>query len=93
MTKRNPLEEIKKKYFHNLKIRKIHPVFFYHECIKCKNEFCRETMYECQEDSIYFSWFNYYVGCNHCFNSKSDFLNYLEQTNKICSKNNFFKYK
>ena len=92
MARRNPLEETKKRYFQNLKIRKIHPWLFYHSCIKCGDEFCREQMYECQEHSIIFTWSNYYTGCTHCFNNKDEFRKYLEDEEKILKDDDFKKY-
>ena len=89
MARRNPLEETKKRYFQNLKIRKIHPWLFYHSCIKCGDEFCRETMYECRSTNIYLYHDNYYRGCTHCFNNKNDFRKYLEDEGKIYTEDNF----
>ena len=91
MARRNPLEETKKRYFQNLKIRKIHPWLLYHKCIKCGDEFCREPMYECQEDSIIFTWSYYYDGCLHCFNSKDEFRKYLEDNGVICVESDFIE--
>ena len=91
MARRNPLEETKKRYFKNLKIRKIHPWLFYYSCIKCGDEFCREPMYECQEHSIIFTWSNYYMGCSHCFNSKDEFRKYLEDSGTICVESDFIE--
>lgn len=94
MARRNPLEEMKKKYFQNLKISKVHPWLFYHSCIKCGDEFCREPIYECIEPSICFSSERYYYrGCTHCFNSVENFRKYLEDKDKICVENDFVNYK
>ena len=91
MARRNPLEETKKRYFKNLKIRKIHPWLFYHSCIKCGDKFCREPMYECQEPSIIFTWSFYHRGCSHCFNSKDEFRKYLEDSGVICVESDFIE--
>ena len=91
MARKNPLEETKKIYFQNLKIRKIHPWLFYHSCIKCGDEFCREPMYECQEPSIIFTWSFYHSGCSHCFNSKDEFRKYLEDSGVICVESDFIE--
>ena len=92
MARRNPLTETKKRYFKNLTIRKIHPWLFYHQCIKCGDEFCREPMYECQEENILYSCFTYYKGCSHCFHSKDEFREYLEEEEKILKEENFDSY-
>ena len=91
MARRNRLEETKKRYFKNLKIRKIFPWFLYHKCIKCGDEFCREPMYECKEHSIIFTWSNYYMGCSHCFISKDEFRKYLEDNGTICVESDFIE--
>ena len=92
MARRNPLEETKKRYFKYLNIRKIHPWLFYHECIKCGDEFCREPMYECSEHSAYFSMINYYKGCCHCFNSEEEFRRYLEENKNILVEDDFKEF-
>lgn len=93
MARRNLLEETKKRYFKNLKFRRIYPWLFYHGCIKCGDEFCREPMYECQEHSIMFTWSKYYRGCTHCFNSKDEFRKYLEDEGMILTEDNFKEFK
>lgn len=92
MARRNPLTETKKIYFKNLTIRKVHPWVFYHQCIKCGDEFCREPMYKCQEQSIFPPWFNYYKGCSHCFHNKEEFHEYFEEEGKILKEENFDSY-
>lgn len=92
MARRNPLIETKKRYFKNLAIRKIHPWLFYHQCIKCGDEFCREPMYECQEQNILYPCFTYYKGCSHCFHSKDEFREYLGEEGKILKEENFDSY-
>ena len=92
MARRNPLEEMKKKYFRGLKIREFHPWSFYYSCIKCGDEFCREKMYECKEHNIFFTYSNYYRGCTHCFNSKDEFRKYLEDEGKILKEGDLKYY-
>lgn len=92
MARRSPLVEMKKKYFKNLTIREIHPWLFYHKCVKCGDEFCRETMYGCEERSVYFEWWYHYEGCTHCFNSKDEFKKYLEDKGTILTEKDFIKY-
>ena len=91
MARRNPLEEMKKKYFKGLKIKKIHPWLTYFDCIKCGDEFCREPMYECSEPDNYFTWHHYYRGCTHCFSSNEDFRKYLEDKGYIHTEENFYR--
>lgn len=93
MTRRNPLEETKKRYLKNLKFRKIHPWLFYHECVKCGDEFCREPLYECEEESIFLIDFtNYYYGCSNCFSNENEFREYLEDKEKILKEEDFKTY-
>ena len=89
MTRRNPEEVEKKRYFNGITIRKIYPWLAYHRRVKCGDEFCREYMYECSEPIIGFSMYNYYEGCTHCFNSKTEFRQYLEDHGKIYTKDNY----
>ncbi len=89
MAERNPLEVIKKRYFKHLIIKKIYPLLFYKKCIKCGNEFCRESMYKCKEPSIYFLWSKYFTGCTHCFKSKEELKKYLEENGRILTEDDF----
>lgn len=93
MARRNPLEETKKRYFKNLKFIKIYSWLFYHDCIKCGDEFCREQMYKCEERSICLNdHLNYYYGCTHCFANENEFRQYLEDNRKILKEKDFETY-
>lgn len=83
---------MKKRYFKNLTIRKTYPWLFYHKCVKCGDEFCREIMYECEEKSVYFEWCYRYEGCTHCFKSKDEFKEYLENEGTILKEDDFSEY-
>lgn len=89
MARKNPLEEVKKRYFRNLKIRKIYPLLLYYGCVKCGYEFCREQMYECKERDVIYNWSSYYNGCSHCFKNKDEFRKYLEDKGFIYAESDF----
>lgn len=89
---RNPIQHAKKRYFDNISIKKIKPLLFYTECNKCGMEYKRETMYECQcplEPRLEIT--NYVRGCSHCFTSKNDFRDYLENNNIIYTDETYDK--
>lgn len=87
--KRNPVEQEKNDYMKSIKIRKIHPRFFYHQCNKCGYEYKNETMFECSRSDPPFTWIQYYTGCAHCFHDENDFRKWLEDTGCIQTYDNY----
>lgn len=52
----------------SITVKKIKSLLFWHKCEKCKKEFVRESMYECEcLDELLLSSFYYYFGCTNCF--------------------------
>lgn len=76
---RNPIEQKKIKYYKNIQYRKIKPLFLWTKCVKCGNEFRRETMYELGEPSVIFSYYYFKQGCQNCFSSMDDFKKWCEE--------------
>ncbi len=79
--KRDPEEQYIKKKMASITVKKIYPRFFYHRCIKCGFEYKKEPMYKCNlDDRILIDVTYTYYGCNHCFDSKAQFIKYLQDS-------------
>lgn len=89
---RNPILHQKQNYFKSIAIKKIRPLFFFTECVKCGFEYKKEPMYECRyKISPFLEMYGYARGCSHCFKSKDDFRKYLEDKELILNDNTYNK--
>ena len=76
--KRDPEKQYIKEKMESIRVKKIHPRFFYHTCTKCKFEYRKEHMYQCDwDDSLLINSYTRY-GCSHCFDSETQFVKYLQ---------------
>ena len=75
--KRDPKEKEFEDYVSCVKIKKIHPRFFYTRCAHCENEFKNEDMYKCNYESKTMKTYMTYYGCTECFNSIEDFKEHM----------------
>lgn len=76
--KRDPEKQYIKEKMESIRVKKIHPRFFYHTCVKCHFEYKKEQMYQCDwDDSLLIRSYTRY-GCSHCFNSETEFVKYLQ---------------
>ncbi len=68
----------------SIKVKKIYPRFFYHQCIKCRFEYKKELMYKCSlDDSVLENVTYTRYGCTHCFDSLIQFTKYLQDRGMI----------
>lgn len=92
MAKRNPYEKEKKEYFEGIRFKEVHPLVFWCECEKCKNEFRREKMYHCggTHHLLDMDLSNY--GCTECFNNIEEFKEYLEKEKLILTEDTYDEF-
>jgi hypothetical protein len=86
---RDPAKTTKNDYFRHLKIRKFKPKFTWYRCECCGQEYKGETMYECTDPSIMFTWPYYYRGCINCFINEDQFRQWLTENDYILSEDDF----
>jgi hypothetical protein len=82
--KRDPKERFIKIHMDSISVKRVKSRFFWHRCEKCRQEFRREPMYECEcLDEFSLSSFYYYFGCTNCFSDKDKFVEWLQDTGRV----------
>lgn len=85
--KRDPRQQYIDEHMSSIRIKKIYPFLFYHQCLKCGMKYIREPMYECScRDWLFGHNTLYCEGCSNCFGSKNDFKKWLQDKKILYTK-------
>lgn len=88
--RRNPMNKAIEEYMQGIKVKKIHPRLTYHRCEMCGYEYKKEPMWEARVPLVIFEGHTrYYIGCQHCFQTRDEFRKYLEERGKIYTEESF----
>ena len=91
--KRDPKELFIKQHLNSITTKKVKSIFFWHKCEKCGQEFRREPMYECEclDEFLLYSFY-YYYGCTNCFSDKNEFIEWLQDTKRVYTRESLERY-
>lgn len=89
--KRDPVEIYIKERMDSISVKKIRPLFLWHQCEKCHKEFRREPIYSCSYLKYFWEHYYEYYGCSHCFQDKDEFVKWLQDTGKLYTEDSLRK--
>jgi hypothetical protein len=90
--KRDPKQQYIDEHISSIRVKKIYPFLFYHQCLKCGMEYIREPMYECSYRDWFFEHTSYHEGCSNCFSSENDFKKWLQDKKILYTEETLAKH-